>query len=180
MISVISGTNRKGSECLVFARKYAELLAAQSSEKVKLLALEEIEHDWFHPDMYESQQISPSLARLQDEYILAADKFVFFSPEYNGGFAGSLKLFIDGISIRKYAENFKGKKAALVGVATGRAGNLRGMDHLNGVLQHMGCIVMPNKLPISQIGKMLNDQQGLADPTTIAVMEAHALELLRF
>lgn len=180
MISVVSGTNRKGSECLVFARKYAELLAAQTSEEVKLLALEEVEHDWFHSDMYELNQITASLARLQDEYILAADKFVFFSPEYNGGFAGSLKLFIDGISIRKYTENFKGKKAALVGVATGRAGNLRGMDHLNSVLQHMGCIVMPNKLPISQIGKMITNEQGLADATTIAVMEAHAQEILQF
>lgn len=164
----------------MFARKYAELLAAQTQEEVKLLALEDIPHDWFHPDMYELNQLTPSLAKLQDEYILAADKFVFFSPEYNGGFAGSLKVFIDGISIRKYAQNFKGKKAALVGVATGRAGNLRGMDHLNGVLQHMGCIVMPNKLPISQIGKMATDDRGLADPTTIAVMEAHAQELLSF
>jgi NAD(P)H-dependent FMN reductase len=47
---------------------------------------------------------------------------------------GSLKLFIDACSVREYKQNFKGKKAALVGIASGRAGNLRGMDHLTGVM----------------------------------------------
>ena len=180
MITVVSGTNRKGSECLVFARKYAEILESLTDEPVQVLALEDIPHDWFHPQMYESRQQNPGLMKLQDDYILAADKFVFFSPEYNGGYPGSLKLFIDGISIRHYKDNFKGKKAALVGIATGRAGNLRGMDHLGSVLQHMGTIIMPNKLPISRIASLTNDDGHIVHQDTLQVLEAHAQELAEF
>lgn len=128
MITVISATNRKDSEAQDFAKFYVKTLSARTSEEVKLLALEEIPHDWFHPDMYAEKGQSPSLARLQDEYMLPAGKFVFVIPEYNGSFPGVLKLFLDACSVRKYHETFKGKKAALLGVASGRAGNLRGMD----------------------------------------------------
>jgi chromate reductase len=155
MITVISGTNRKNSE-----------------------ALENIPHDWFHEDMYSTP--SASLIKLQDEYILPADKLVFFIPEYNGGFPGTIKLFIDACSVREYDRNFQGKKAALLGVASGRAGNLRGMDHLAGVLNYLGSITMPNKLPISQIKKLKDEEGAIADEETLQVMEEHAREFLAF
>ena len=154
------------------------MLKVNADEEVKLLALENIPHDWFHEDMYNTQ--SASLTKLQDEYILPADKFVFVTPEYNGGFPGSVKLFIDACSIREYSRNFKNKKAALLGVASGRAGNLRGMDHLAGVLNYLGTVTMPNKLPISQI-KELKDKEGtIVDEDTLQVMEAHAKDFLAF
>ncbi|MCB0638730.1 MAG: NAD(P)H-dependent oxidoreductase [Lewinella sp.] len=178
MITVISGSNRKGTECLTFATAYAKMLRELTDEPVKLLALDAIPHDWFHADMYDNP--SPSIIALQDEYILPADKFAFFSSEYNGGFNGALKLFLDAVSVRRYSDNFKGKKAALIGVASGRAGNLRGMDHLTGILNHVGAIVMPNKLPISRIEKLLDDDGELIDPPTLQVLEAHARELVDF
>ena len=99
MITVISGTNRKGSECLRFAEKYYEILKSISDEEIKLLALEDISHDWFYPEMYEKGKISPSIIALQDEYILPADKFVYVISEYNGGFPGALKVFLDACSV---------------------------------------------------------------------------------
>ncbi|HMQ45838.1 MAG TPA: NADPH-dependent FMN reductase [Saprospiraceae bacterium] len=178
MITVISGTNRKNSECLEFARLYCELLRQKTDEEVKLLAMEEIDYDWIHPDMYATQ--SPSLSRLQDEYLLHAEKIVYITPEYNGSFPGVLKLFLDACSVRAYKATFKGKKAALVGVATGRAGNLRGMDHLTDVLHHLGTIVLPNKLPISRIRDLQDEGGEIIDPATIAVMEQHVVEFLGF
>jgi chromate reductase, NAD(P)H dehydrogenase (quinone) len=172
MITVISGTNRKGSECLNFAKLYADLLQKHTEEEVKLLALEQIPHDWFHAAMYSEQ--SPSVAALQDEYVLPADKMVFVMPEYNGSYPGSVKLFIDACSVREYSRNFQNKKAALVGIASGRAGNLRGMDHLTGVLNYLGMTVMPNKLPISSIFKLKNGNGEIADADTLKVMDAHA------
>jgi len=180
MITVISGTNRKNSGCLTFASKYQELLCAHTDEAVKLLALETIAHDWFHADMYSKNGQSPSLARLQDECIIPAGKFVFIIPEYNGGFPGAVKLFIDACSVRKYKETFNGKKAALVGIASGRAGNLRGMDHMAGVLNHVGMVVMPNKLPISRIEELMDADGALIDQATLATLELHARELLEF
>lgn len=178
MITVISGTNRKNSECLRFTKLYYNMLRKQATEEVKLLALEEIPHDWFHQVMYEEQ--SESIGRIQDEYIIPASKFVFVTPEYNGGFPGSVKLFIDACSVRNYAQNFKNKKAALIGIASGRAGNLRGMEHLTGVLNYLGTLVMPNKLPISSIMDLQDGEGTIVDEPTLQVMEEHAVEFLAF
>ncbi len=179
MITVISGTNRKKSECLRFAALYHSMLQELAPEEdVKLLSLEEIPHDWFHADMYTEQ--SPSLSRIQDEYILPAEKLVFVTPEYNGSIPGSVKLFIDGCSVREYSRNFQNKKAALLGVASGRAGNLRGMEHLTGILNYLGTIVMPDKLPISSISKLKNGNGEIADADTLKVMRKHAGAFLKF
>jgi NAD(P)H-dependent FMN reductase len=180
MITIISGTNRKNSGALQFAQYYKKIIATRTDEPVKLLALEEIPHDWFHPDMYSKGKISRSLVDIQDAFILPATKFLFVIPEYNGGFPGVLKLFIDACSVRKYAENFQGKKAALAGIASGRAGNLRGMDHLTGILHYLGAVVMPNKLPISSINKLTDDEGNLVDKETIGVIEKHVEEFLAF
>ena len=64
-------------------------------------------------------------------------------------------MFFDALSVRKYGESFKGKKVALIGVSAGRAGNLRGMEHLTGFLNYLGMIVYPDKLPISNIEQQL-------------------------
>lgn len=180
MITVISGTNRKHSACRNFAEKFAEILRPQTSEEVRLLLLEEIPHDWFHTAMYKEGGQSPSLAALQDQYMLPADKFVFVIPEYNGSYPGVLKLFLDGCSVRAYKPTFKGKKAALIGVATGRAGNIRGIDHLTGVLMHVGTTVMPGILPISRIKDLLDADGNIVDPGTLKDMENFAAAFADF
>jgi NAD(P)H-dependent FMN reductase len=74
-------------------------------------------------------------------------KFIFFIPEYNGSFPGVLKVFLDAIPPATWIN----KKALLVGISSGRAGNLRGMEHLTGVLNYLKFFVHPNRLPISLI-----------------------------
>jgi len=179
MITVISGTNRQKSECLGFATLYYDMLRELApEEEVKLLALEQIPHDWFHPEMFSKQ--SESLGRIQDVYLLPADKLVFVTPEYNGSIPGSVKLFIDGCSVREYSRNFQQKKAALVGIASGRSGNLRGMEHLTSILNYLGAIIMPHKLPISSIYKLKNGNGEIADADTLSVMRKHAEAFLQF
>jgi NAD(P)H-dependent FMN reductase len=112
--------------------------------------------------------------------MVPANKFIFVIPEYNGGFPGIVKLFIDACSIRAYKPTFKNKKAALVGVATGRAGNLRGLDHMTGVLNHVGTIVMPKQLPISSIENLVNGNGEITDPNTIKVIEEYVDNFLAF
>ncbi len=180
MITVISGSNRRNSACRYVAQAYADALRTLTSEEVKILLLEDIPHDWFHPLMYTEDYQTASLAQIQSEYMIPAEKVVYVSSEYNGSFPGVLKLFIDGCSVRQYKATFKGKKAALVGVATGRAGNLRGMDHLTGVLNHVGTIVMPNKLPLSKIHDVSDKSGVITDAGTLKVILQHAEEFLAF
>lgn len=179
MITVISGTNRKASESLLFARQFVDFLQKSGEEEIKLLSLESSPHDWFHSEMYDTAEQTPSLRAMQDEYILPANKFLIISPEYNGSFPGVLKLFLDACSIREYSTNFKGKKAALVGIASGRAGNIRGIDHLTGIMHHMGTIIMPSYLPISRVGE-LTEGGSILDSETLKLMEQFALNFLKF
>ena len=112
--------------------------------------------------------------------MLPANKFVFVIPEYNGSFPGVLKLFLDACSIREYKATFSGKKAVLVGIASGRAGNLRGMDHLCDILHHVGTIVHPNKLPISNIEALIDSKGKITDSACKKALKKHMEDLLDF
>ncbi|HAV28967.1 MAG TPA: hypothetical protein DCW93_03495 [Saprospirales bacterium] len=106
MILILSGTNRPGSN----TRKVAEYVLKATKEitrlEVKLLSLEDIPHSIFHDQMYSGDDMPSEIIAIQEEYILPADKMIILTPEYNGSFAGVLKMFIDALSVRKYAENF--------------------------------------------------------------------------
>ncbi|NJL75356.1 MAG: NAD(P)H-dependent oxidoreductase [Saprospiraceae bacterium] len=180
MITLINGTNRKNNKTDVFAVQFYKILQSQTEETVRYLSLDAIAHDWFFPEMYKMEHQASSITKIQDEYILAAQKFFIISPEYNGGLPGALKLFIDAISVRQYKHNFKGKKAALVGIATGRAGNLRGMDQLADILNHMGTILMPQRMPISRIDELLSDEQEIVDEAILQSMKNFAKDFIAF
>jgi NAD(P)H-dependent FMN reductase len=66
-----------------------------------------------------------------------------------------------------------------VGVSSGRAGNLRGMDHLTGVLNYLKVTVLPNKLPISRIYKLVKDNK-IEDEATKKTIEQQLNELIDF
>lgn len=176
MITVISGTNRPGSRTLLFARYFADQLR-KLGEEVRLLDLADTHHEYFGEEMYDADHMDRHLVELQRQYVLDAEKLAIFVPEYNGSYPGVLKLFIDGISVNEYERNFKGKRVALVGVASGRAGNLRGMDHLADTVAHMGGWVLPNKLPLSSVETLIEDER-LTDRDTKKVLKEHAQELI--
>ena len=76
-----------------------------------------------------------TVVELEKKWLLPAEKYIFISPEYNGSIPGVLKCLIDVSDVKKV---WKGKKALLTGVSKGRAGNLRGMDHLTGIMHYVG------------------------------------------
>jgi NAD(P)H-dependent FMN reductase len=164
MITIISATNRPDSRTEYVSKNLFEMIGKHTDEEVNLIKLSEVDPGFIHPKMYEAEFQHPDLTKLQDEQIVPADKWILVSPEYNGSYSGIGKVFVDALSIRKYAETFKGKKLALVGVATGRAGNLRGLDHLTTSFNYLGMNVYPNRLPLAKIADHMID--GGFDETT--------------
>jgi NAD(P)H-dependent FMN reductase len=73
-----------------------------------------------------------------------------------------------------------GKKAMLTGVSTGRAGNLRGMEHLTGILNYLKVTVMPNRLPISTVDRLMDGEGRIRDEATLAALSTQLDEFLRF
>lgn len=169
MILILSGTNRKGSNTRKIAEFVTQSVKSISDEEVKFLSLEDVVGSINLANMYDGDNMPKELIDIQEEYILPAQKMIILSPEYNGSFSGILKLFIDIMTMRKYPQNFRGKSSALIGVASGRAGNLRGLEHLTGLLNYLGMHVHPSKLPISSIEKVLDDDNNPDESTQKAI-----------
>src|SRR6266536_6326177 len=119
----------------------------------------------------------PGFLKIENEILIPTQKFIFIIPEYNGSFPGVLKAMIDISDIRK---TWWGKKALLTGVSTGRAGNLRGMDHMTGVLNYVRMIVHHNKLPISVIDKVMNEGGTITDKNTLLAIDQQVDEFINF
>jgi chromate reductase len=152
MITIISSTNRPGSSTLKVAKYYQQQLQARGVE-AGLLSLSQLPPNIIRTDLY--GQRSEEFEPIQD-IITKTDKFIFIIPEYNGSFPGVLKVFIDACS---FPESFYEKKAALVGVSSGRYGNIRGVDHFTGVCHYIHLNVMSLKIHIASIHKEL-DAEG--------------------
>ena len=177
MITVISGTNRPASRTLLVAEALAAAIR-RAGEEARVLDLAKLDFDHFSEGMYAGGTITPALRAIQEQYVLDVQKLAFVLPEYNGSFPGFLKLFIDGISVNEYNRNFRGKTISLTGVASGRAGNLRGLDHLAACLNYLGGWVLPNKLPLSSVEGLLNAEGELTDKAALAALNEQALQLI--
>ena len=180
MITIISGTNRTNSETEKVAEIIFDLVSKSTDEDVKLLPLTELPLDFISNDMYRPSGQHAEISSIQNKFMLPADKFWFVFPEYNGGVPGVLKLFLDALSVRSLAETFKGKKACLTGISTGRAGNLRGLDHLTNILNYLQVIVYPNRLPISSISNLKDEDGVFSDIETLKVLNLQLKEFLAF
>ena len=178
MITIIIGTNRSKSEANNFGKQYYKELT-EKGERVNYLHLKDINPALYHAEMYD-EPIQGELLAIQEQLILPADKFVFVIPEYNGGMPGAMKMFIDALSIHKRDETFSNKKAAIVGVASGRAGNLRGMEHLTAILHYLNTVVLPNRQPYSSIHKLMDKSGNITDATTLHVIQQHVEQIIKF
>ncbi len=163
-MTIISGTDRPGSNTLKIAKIYQQVLA-EKGITAQLLSLEE--HD--------ISLKNGSFATMQEQFLVPAEKYVIVMPEYNGSFPGILKWLIDKSDIKRSWWN---KKALLVGVSTGRAGNLRGMEHLTGSLLHMKMLVHPNRLPISVVDKILDADGQMTDAGALKAIETQVDEFV--
>ena len=173
MIIVISGTNRKGAMTHYVAKKYFNLLSLKTDD-CQFLSMQDIDPSFVYDGMYGDRK--DGFLKIMEDIIIPADKFVFVMPEYNGSVPGFLKMFIDACAVK---ESFHGKKAALVGVAAGRAGNLRGLDHMTNILGHIKINVLSNKIPISGIGGLVSDGE-LNDEATISLLEGQMEQFINF
>jgi NAD(P)H-dependent FMN reductase len=111
---------------------------------------------------------TPEFLKMEKDILIPTKKFIFILPEYNGTFPGVLKAMIDNTDISKVWYH---KKALLTGISSGRAGNLRGIDHLAASLHYLKMNVHYNKLPISLIDKMMDKNDRLNEETIKVIID---------
>lgn len=166
MITIISGTNRSDNNTKKVALEYQRLLLAKNVETA-IYALDAIDGTVRNKVFIDAEE----------ELLQAAEKFIIIMPEYNGSYPGILKLMIDNTNVKS---TWWHKKVLLTGISTGRAGNLRGMEHLTGSLLHMKMLVHPNRLPLSIIDKLMDNKGRFTDINTINAIDTQLEEFLDF
>lgn len=129
VITVLSGTNRKGSNTLKVA-KLAQKRLEEKGVTVQLVDLQDLPRDLFVPEHYFNPP--PSFAPFQ-KAILETQGLLVVTPEYNGSFPGVLKYFID---LLKFPDSLKEMKTAFVGVAQGQFGAIRSIEQLTAIFQY--------------------------------------------
>jgi len=166
MVTIISGTNRKNNNTKKIALEYQRLLKEMQIDS-HFLALDEIN----------VAERNDMFRKMEKDYLEPSDKFIIIMPEYNGSYPGILKLMIDNSDVSKAWHH---KKVLLTGVSTGRAGNLRGMEHLTGALLHMKMLVHPNRLPVSVVDKMIGEHEQISDAGTLRAINNQLNEFINF
>ena len=166
MITIVSGTNRQGSNTKKVALEYQRILSEKgiAANLFSLEAVNVMRHDI-------------AFEKIEQEILIPTTHFIFIVPEYNGSFPGVLKMLFD---TSRSHELWFYKKALLTGNSTGRAGNLRGMDHLADILNYLKITVHHNKLPISQVNKLMDDNGRFTDEGTLAAINYQLDEFIKW
>ena len=157
MITIISGTNRPGSN----TRKVAEIvldLLREGGETTTLIDLSDLPPELFSTSSYADK---PDAFAPTQTAILESSGILTIVPEYNGSFPGVLKYFIDML---RFPESLYLKPAAFVGISAGRWGAVRAVEHLEMVFQYRHAHLFGRRCFIPNISEELDAAGRLADP----------------
>lgn len=89
-----------------------------------------------------------------------ATGILFATPEYHGSFSSVTKLLIDNLG---FPSRLKGKPVALLGVAAGRIGAIKALEHLRSVVSHVGGIVLPGPVSVAGVRSVFDDEGNCLD-----------------
>ena len=152
MITIFSTTNRKDSYTHKIANIYFSILKEKNIQS-QVLDFQKLPADFIFSNAFGNK--TNEFDSIVSKYFSDIEKFIFICPEYNGSIPGVLKSFIDCTNYKLY----KSKKISLVGLSSGRAGNLRGLDHLTSILHHLGSEVFSLKPIFSNIHESFQNDE---------------------
>jgi len=110
--------------------------------------------------------------------IEAANGVLIVSPEYNRSVPSALKNAIDWGSRPYGANSWRGKPAAIAGLASGALGTAPAQQHLRNILSHLDVHVLPHPEVCMAMREGLFDAAGdVADPATRQFLDGF---LIRF
>jgi NAD(P)H-dependent FMN reductase len=172
MIALLIATNRPDSNTAKVAAHLAEIYAAKGSP-VEVVDLHKLPPEIFAPGSYAAKPAS--FAPFQDA-LTKATGVVVVTPEYNGGFPGVFKYFIDML---KFPETFTGKPFAFVGLSAGGGGAVRPIEQFSTLVTYLRGITYPVSVSIPAIHNHLEGDR-LKSPELIERLEKQADGFIKF
>lgn len=146
-ITVLVGAARPDNRTTLVAREAARRLEARGAT-VELLALGEL-----GLPLPGTGADAPGVQTLRAR-LKAADGVVLATPEYQGSFSSLLKLALEHLG---WPAELSGRPVGLLGVAAGRIGAIKSLEHLRSVCAHLGAWVLPQPVSIAQVDAGLDD-----------------------
>jgi NAD(P)H-dependent FMN reductase len=148
-ILVFAGSLRRDS----FNKKLAAVAARaidQAGGKATLIDLRDYPLPIYDGDV-EIESGPPDNAFKLQELIAAQHGLVVVSPEYNHSMPALVKNTLDWVSRTPRARGanpFAGKVAAMMSASPGGLGGIQSLDHLQRVLNVLGCLVLPSSVAL--------------------------------
>lgn len=157
-VTVISGSNRKGRKSHSIAEYIAHEL--KKREEVSEVSLLDVQAYNF-PILEERRgRVEPDIPGLETfgNTLEQTNAIVIVTPEYNGGMAGSLKNTLD-----YFRKEFDHKPMTAVTVSSGNFGGINALHQLWFWMQYVGGIVSPQKLLVSQVNEVFDENGSVVD-----------------
>ena len=173
MITIISGTNRPGSNTRKVAAQVEEIYS-NLKEPFQLLDLAKMPAEIFSPSSYAEK---PKSFEPFSQAILDSDGLVVVMPEYNGGMPGVLKYFIDML---EFPESFERRPACFIGLAAGMWGALRPVEQLQTIFGYRNAYLYPERVFIPGVRHALDETGRLKDPELRGRLQKQAEGFVEF
>ena len=173
MIVQLIATNRPGSNTAKVAAHVAEIYAAQKTP-LEVVDLHNLPPEIFHPSSYAEK---PATFASMQESMTKATGILIVTPEYNGGFPGVFKYFIDML---KFPETFAGKPFAFVGLSAGMGGAVRPVEQFTTLVHYLKGVVYPNPVNIPGVYNHLDEAGKIKTAEIIERLEKQAAGFVKF
>src|SRR5215475_9043906 len=157
MMTLISGTNRPGSNTRKVAR-HVEEIYAELKVPLHVLDLAQLPQEIFSASSYVEK---PKSFHPFADAILKSSGLHVVTPEYNGGIPGVLKYFIDML---KFPESFEHRPVCFTGLSAGIWGAIRPIEQLWGVFGYRNAYIFPERVFLPGINNLLDESGRLNDP----------------
>ncbi len=146
---------------------------------------EELRNAGIEPVVLDARELSlsfPGHSPTGDEkklktVVKEAAGIILATPEYHGTFAAMTKLIIENLG---FPSALSGKPVALIGVAGGKIGAIKSLEHLKGVCSHIGAIVIPGSVSIAGVQQVFDETGQCTDEKTRKSLQDVAYSLLNF
>jgi FMN reductase len=102
---------------------------------------------------------------------------ILVTPEYNGSYSSIIKLLIEQLG---YPSVLAGKPVGLIGVASGRIGAIKSLEHLSSVCVHNGMIVLPGFASVAEVHKVFDEKGRCLDRRIEDRLRAVANNLINY
>ena len=173
MLTILSGTNRPGSSTRKVVR-HLEALYRSLARPFAVVDLLELPVDAFTSASYAQKPVAlqPFIDRM-----VASTALLVVTPEYNGGFPGALKYFIDMLP---FPASLQMRPTAFVGVAAGEWGALRPIEQLQAIFAYRNAYLYPERVFIRQCMKVIDADGNITDADIVKRLAAQAEGFLKF